>query len=152
MSLPDEEEFKPIYEHTFPLLKENVYEIISERTNDYNCIAWAAGETENRWWPNNPDFHWPDHAPNEETLDAFITCFQNLGYKICDTDKLESGFEKVALYIDENSKPTHASRQLPSGKWSSKLGPQHDIQHTYNGLDSVKYGTPVKILKRPTSD
>jgi len=38
--------------------------------------------------------------------------------------------EKVAIYVNNDGTPSHAARQLPSGDWVSKLGPNVDIEHT----------------------
>ncbi|MCI0637958.1 MAG: hypothetical protein L0Y72_23715 [Gemmataceae bacterium] len=37
--------------------------------------------------------------------------------------------------------PTHAARQLPTGRWSSKLGPSEDIEHDLHALEGEIYGT-----------
>ena len=42
---------------------------------------------------------------------------------------LEIGFEKVAIYSDAHG-PQHVARQLPDGKWTSKLGQQVDVEHS----------------------
>lgn len=72
----------------FPDLKNTVYEITSCPTSVYNCIAWAAGEAGSRpWWPRvNKQlywmgYYWPPGAPEEDTLAAFIRCFEILGTK-----------------------------------------------------------------------
>ena len=44
------------------------------------------------------------------TLDAFIQAFQSIGYEVCASDNLESGFQKIAIYADSTGKPTHAAR------------------------------------------
>jgi hypothetical protein len=54
----------------------------------------------------------------------------------------------VALYALEET-PTHASRQLSSGWWSSKLGPSIDIEHATPGaVAGGVYGEVVAILSR----
>jgi len=45
--------------------------------------------------------------------------------------------------------PTHAARQLPSGRWSSKLGPMEDIEHELQDVTGSVYGSVVLVLKRP---
>jgi hypothetical protein len=43
---------------------------------------------------------------------------------------------------------TRAARQLPNGKWTSKLGRWQDIEHELDGLVGAMYGTVRQILKR----
>ncbi len=43
---------------------------------------------------------------------------------------------------------TRAARQLPNGKWTSKLGRWQDIEHELDGLVGEMYGTVKQILKR----
>ena len=43
----------------------------------------------------------------------------------------------------------HAARQLVSGKWTSKLGPDEDIEHESPDSIAEWYGVAV-ILKRAT--
>jgi hypothetical protein len=45
--------------------------------------------------------------------------------------------------------PKHACRQLPSGRWASKLGPSEDIEHALYDLTGTAYGKVALIMKRP---
>lgn len=137
-------------EAVFPNLQGSSYGITSPATPDYNCIAWAAGDTARWWWPNPLFSYWPQGAPLEETLAAFVQAFATLGFIPCDDDTVESGFEKIAIYVNSQGKPTHAARQLPNGRWSSKLGKQVDIEHSLVGLTNSEYGSVARILKRPS--
>jgi hypothetical protein len=92
--------------------------------------------------------YWPEQAPREETLAAFVHAFETLGYSRCDSSEHEPGFEKVALYAREGT-PTHAARQLEDGKWTSKLGELEDIEHTLEGIAGSSYGEVAQILRRP---
>ncbi|MEK6705299.1 MAG: hypothetical protein AABZ06_05880 [Bdellovibrionota bacterium] len=74
--------------------------------------------------------------------------FERLGYACTDSREHEIGFDKVAIFVLDGA-VTHAARQLPSGKWSSKLGPNHDIEHTITGLDGHRYGAVAQVMKRP---
>ena len=135
----------------FPDLARTGYSITSPASADYNCIAWAAGVADEWWWPDpmgtNP---WPTGVRREESVAAFIELFQSFGYVPCPDDSLEAGFEKVALYALAGA-PKHAARQLASGRWTSKLGPLEDIEHSLDGLAGIWYGTVVQILRRPLS-
>ena len=47
------------------------------------------------------------------------------------------------------SEPKHAARQLPSGRWTSKLGFLEDIEHALHDLEGTEYGAVVLVMKRP---
>jgi hypothetical protein len=140
----------------FPNLNWDTFDEKSRATLRYNCIAFAAGDRLRRWWPNIDDHHWPsakEGVPQEETLEAFVAAFGTLkpGYLLCGGSALESGFEKVAIYVNPaTGKPSHAAHQLPNGRWESKLGRGIDIQHdSLEELDGPLYGTAVCFLSRP---
>lgn len=62
---------------------------------------------------------------------------------------IEVGFEKVAIYADDNDVPTHAARSLPHGVWSSKMGDGEDIEHTtLSVVEGRNYGKAKRFLKR----
>src|SRR4051812_32933617 len=110
----------------FPLLTAGNHRVTSPATSDYNCIAWAAGDTEH-WW--QPGIFWPTiAAPTAGDVQTLIQAYQSIGFELCADGLLESGFEKVALYGDFFWY-LHAARRLPSGKWTSKLGHDVDIEH-----------------------
>jgi hypothetical protein len=140
-------------EGDFPHLARSPYTVTSPSTPEYNCIAWAAGETERWWWPVAGFFaYWPPTIPLQETLDAFIKAFSTLGFIPCEDPHIEHGHEKIALYVDENGKPTHAARQLPNGRWTSKLGQSQDIEHELEGITGSVYGSVAQVLKRPIDE
>lgn len=130
----------------FPTLLSSPFEITSPRTKRYNCIAWAAGEEHVWWWPGGP--YWPDGIPKEESLEAFTQAYGRLGYAPCESEELEAGSEKVALYVGNDGRVLHAARQLQDGSWTSKLGEAWDIRHKLNGLEGEAYGRVARILKR----
>ena len=135
-------------EGLFPNLKSGGYKKTSEKSDRYNCIAWAAGNNRSWWWPDKLDFgYWPDGAPRANTVDACIKAFESIGYVICADGTPEHDFEKVAIYKKSN-KLTHAARQLENGKWSSKLGEDIDISHEIDGLDGGYYGDVCVLMKR----
>jgi hypothetical protein len=132
----------------FPKLQNDAYKITREPTGDYNCIGWAAGDSWNWWWPS-PDDYWPDDVPRVNTIENFILAFRTLGYERCDNGNFESQYEKVALYAIADV-PQHMARQLPSGMWVSKLGPQWDIQHAAaDSVENSEYGQIVLYMRRP---
>jgi hypothetical protein len=132
----------------FPHLAAEGFAETSPATEDYNCIAWAAGVTDGWWWPDaGYTSEWPEGAPRVESLDAFFAAFALLDFERCTDGELEPGCEKIALYA-VGPKPTHAARQLPDGSWTSKLGEYIDITHTLRGLESPKYGQVSGYMKR----
>jgi hypothetical protein len=132
----------------FPLLSTTNHRITSPPTRDYNCIAWAAGDVSAWWWPDDQDIaYWPDGVAREETIAAFVDAFRHLGFEICDDNNLEQGIEKIIIYAIKEQ-PTHAAKQLPNGRWSSKLGAEEDITHDLDALDGPAYGRPVKTMRR----
>lgn len=154
--MPDQY-LSPDLEAAFPNLRRGEYQKTSEDTVSYNCIAHAAEVDDLWWWPaEGPGIFWPSEVPKEETVESFVQAYAVLGYEVCESGNrdLESGFQKVALYVDEDGVPTHAARQLPSGEWTSKLGRSEDITHqTLEALESgennmLGYGSAALILKR----
>jgi hypothetical protein len=139
-------------ERLFPNLRGTGFRETSPMSRDYNCIAWAAGETDRWWWPvASPFAYWPAGVMRENRVESFIEAFRVLGYEPCDDDKLEKGSEKVAVYLDSNGKPTHMARQLSSGEWTSKLGELQDIVHpSLFALENSSHGRAVQILRRPS--
>ena len=140
-------------EQLFPGLATSAYLVTSPRDRQYNCIAWAAGDVANWWWPTTgpadaPRFG-PHGVPREETLTAFVLAFATLDFAPADNETLESGIEKVALFIDANGVPTRAARQLPTGRWTSKLGFSEDSEHDLRALEGDLYGTVALVLRRP---
>ncbi len=137
-------------ERDFPNLLTTGYEITSPDTIDYNCIAWAAEDNERWWWPDSQNIdYWPTGVPREVTINAFMQAYQTIGYQVCDRPNLEPGFQKIAIYADSAGKPTHCARQLPNGKWTSKLGQDEDIQHeTLEGLTGESYGNVACIMRK----
>ena len=130
----------------FPRLTEQNHRITSPATPDYNCIAWSVGEIEH-WW--QPGVYWPVASSEDDYgIGALERAFLSLGFEDCDNSGLESDCEKVALY-GGSLFYTHAARQLPNGKWTSKLGRSEDIQH--DAPDDVAgglYGEVVQFMKR----
>ena len=131
----------------FPRLTPGNHRITSPPTTDYNCIAWAAADTAN-WW--QPGRYWPTEASaGDYGIGVLAEAFKALGYAPCENDKLEEGFEKVALYGNQPFY-THAARQLSTGKWTSKLGGSEDIEHeTPEDVADGIYGPVVQLMKRP---
>ncbi len=135
----------------FPKLVDDSFQVTSGPDQAYNCIAWAAGVTHQRWWPseNADDAFWPEDVPRLCTLEAFQAAFAAVGYSVSESAESETGFEKIVLFADADGVPTHAARRLPHGRWTSKLGKAEDIEHDLRGLEGEIYGTVVLVMKRP---
>jgi hypothetical protein len=135
----------------FPGLQSSPFAVTSPADDKYNCIAWAANDLIHWWWPagDAPTKDWPHSVARELTLDAFNAAFATLGYVGGADESVESGMEKVALFADATGTPTHAARQLISGRWTSKLGEAEDIEHELRALEGEIYGSVAVILKRP---
>lgn len=140
----------------FPGLANGGYSITSPVDKTYNCIAFAAGDTRNWWWPLPPDVkevYWPPNVIRAETVTAFRAVFASLGFVECETAVVEAGIEKIALFADEQGTPLHAARQEPNGRWKSKLGEREDIEHALHDLEGEVYGSAVLLMKRsPAGD
>src|SRR5258706_6003834 len=96
----------------FPKLAKKDHLVISNYDACYNCIAFAAGITDKKYWPNwNPDYTWLDSIPHAETLDAFIKFYETFGYSGPSNGTFLEGVEKVAIFTDKSGKPTHAAKQ-----------------------------------------
>jgi hypothetical protein len=132
----------------FPAGVGSHFRITSVRTNAYNCVAWAAGKDDEWWWPQ-PNRYWPPTAPRfDDSLEAFVKMFETIGYGPCDVEELEAGFEKVAIYVDEDRAVQHVARQLPNGHWTSKLGEDEDVEHALRAVEGDCYGRVAQVLKR----
>lgn len=143
----------------FPGLDGSNHQTTSPVSRRYNCIAWAAGIDNLNVWPNGaaelqdePAITWPEGIRNDESIEAFVEYFASLGYALRAAPDYESGFLKIAVFT-KDGQTTHVSRQLPSQKWTSKMGWDGvDIEH--NDLECIaggQYGTASVFLKRPAA-
>lgn len=147
---------RAIFERLFPNLSGTQWSIKSPFDDSYQCIAWAACRTDQKWWPNLIGFYWPLDAPSDGSVDCFVQVFsKNFGYKSCDSAAFEFGYQKVTIYANDAG-VTHMARQHFLGKgWLSKAGDMEDIIHRYlvdiEGNMSpmaCKYGRVTQVLKR----
>lgn len=135
-----------LLERDFPRLRHSPWERTSPATDMYNCIAWAADDKEN-WW--DPEQYWPEDAPRECSVEAYVAAFATLGYEPCGLDvAFDTSYDRVVIYADDGG-PTHMARQLADGRWTSKCGYGQDITHTLDGLSGDMYGRPILALRRP---
>lgn len=131
-----------------------VVELKSPVDVGYNCIAWAGSDPSRWWWPIAG--YWPRGIKRELTLKAFEEAYRSIGFEVCHSEYYEEGFEKIAVYADEDKRPQHAARQLRSGRWTSKLGQGPDVEHDLHEIrgfvlhyDSMTdYGRVMLIMKK----
>jgi hypothetical protein len=135
----------------FPHLRRRLYRGTSVRSTTYNCFAWAVGETHRRWDPANPRSsrnYWPTESDSTGLQDA-VVAFETVGFHRVTEARARPGWQTIALYAAEDQL-THAARLLENGRWTSKLGPDIDIEHdTLEALGGGLYGEPAVILERP---
>jgi hypothetical protein len=138
-----------IIKREFPNL-ENNFNITSPMDPDYNCIAWAASNNDLWWWPDKQyTKFWPAEVERAETIDAFIKAYETIGYTVCADGKLEHGYDKIAIFVNDKNEPKHAARQLNNGHWTSKLGQAEDIEHfKVEGVEGSNYGRAAVFMKR----
>lgn len=130
------------------------FNVTSEATLQYNCFAWALGN-DSQWVDPTAEYsYWPECIPNYNTIDSVIELFRGAGYEPCNDGSLETGHEKIAVYV-KDGEPTHAARQLASGQWTSKLGRYEDIVHStpeeLQGNNHYSYGRVSLFMARPLS-
>ena len=132
-------------DNPFPLLTPDNHEVTSQPDVGYNCIAWAAQDT-NHWW--QPVVYWRLDVNRDECgIGELVTAFESLGYETCPNGDLEPDHIKVALY-GAGFLYTHAARQLDDGKWTSKLGKAEDIMHdSPEAVSGGIYGEVVQFMK-----
>ena len=121
-------------ERWFPSLRASDYSVTSPATTRYNCFAWALG-IDDRWI-----------EPDEDDPRRI---FSEAGFAEVSDAEADPATDKIALYADELG-VTHAARQLPNGRWTSKLGNWEDIEHADpDSLTGSLYGSLLLILSRP---
>jgi hypothetical protein len=135
----------------FVNLNPNDYEVTSPEAITYNCIAWAAGQSDAWWEPvRGPGYYWPEDAPWDDRVDSLVKVFQLLHFEVCESVVPEPGYEKIAIYGEDDAY-IHAARQIEGGRWTSKLGTHKDIAHTtLDGLagPDPAFGAVVVIMRR----
>lgn len=139
-------------ESLFPQLGSCAVKYTSDPTSEYNCIAWAAGDTADWWWPFGERSYWPVESSGVASVAEFVIGFSAIGYEPCADGDLQDGYEKVAIYA-VGDVVKHMARQLPSGAWTSKLGDEVDIEHErIEGLEGDLYGSVVQFMRRVVSE
>jgi hypothetical protein len=140
----------------FPHLRDWIK--TSEPTQDYNCVAHACDDN-TRWWDPLPPggYYWPDPKIGrdlEYTVDRYVALFEYRGYERCAGGEHIVGKDKIVIYADSHGIFEHVAKQLPNGKWTSKIDIREDITHdTPHALSDGGYGKPVVYMeKKVTKD
>lgn len=80
--------------------------------------------------------------------DHTVVEIRTVGFRLTDNPRPEDGVEKVALFV-KNEEVQHAARQLPDGRWTSKLGDGEDIAHNEVGaVEGQHYGQCQVFMAR----
>ena len=140
-------------EQDCPNLAQAGYKKTSDRNPNYNCVAWAVGDTTRYWYDVKiKGYYWPPGTPSADTLEGWIKLFEIHGYEQTDKADLEPEYERVAIYVTDDG-PEHVARQVASGAWSSKMGKGIDIEHpTLEAVESEIVGEVRVIMKRRCKD
>jgi hypothetical protein len=138
----------PHLELLFPALSASDYSRSSEADPAYNCFAFAVHDTKQYWQKVAVrGYYWP--LERDDRLEDWIEALRLHNFVVTDDWSLEADFEKVCIFVNDDGSPEHVSRQLASGKWTSKIGRLEDIEHsTLAGLEGREYGKSKVMLKR----
>jgi hypothetical protein len=133
----------------FPNLTDRNFIPRSPPTGEYNCVGWALHDQRNFIWPDERgQFAWPPDMASEDSVASLQRFFERIGFRVCNSLEYEQGFEKIAIYANQDG-PQHVARQLPTGSWTSKMGEQLDAEHpTTNVLTGPGMGYVVRTMKR----
>jgi len=141
------------WEAQFPQLQGR-YTKSSEVTKTYNCAAFAVGDDQNWWDPLPPKtYYWPIQLPpnisEAYAVASYIRAFETRGFRTCSDGSLEAGFEKIAIYGNRWGYFEHAARQLPDGRWISKIAEDEDITHDTVDLLLGEQPGDISYMARP---
>lgn len=105
----------------------------------YNCKAYAAGFSDK-------------YLLLRQSLDAEKAFFATqLAYRPVDSPVVEPGAECIAIYTKDGA-PSHVARQIPGGRWISKIGAYELLEHDLDDLTGdgeYEYGRVAQIMSRP---
>ena len=136
-----------LFINEFPNLYGEGFEIVEQPSPRYNCIAYAAGDTTEWWWPDGINY-WPPWATLDNRTESLEEVFAGLGYEQCNDGIPEEGYQKVALY-EIQSEFQHVAVQMPNGRWRSKMGQGPVIEHRNpESLSGGMYGDATAYMRR----
>lgn len=136
----------------FPRLATAHLVVTSPRAPDYNCLAFAVHDQTRRlspvlWDPERQLYPWPEGAPREDTVVAWAAALSTFGFETCSSSAAGEAWEKIAI-LAKGETAVHVARQLPNGKWTSKIGKWEDIEHDLLALEGERYGEVTQIMRR----
>lgn len=153
-----------------PSLEHDPYFYISsDKTLEYNCIAWAMGFND-RWVDHLPDYDkavkkwWPNGVKRGFHPNCLVKAFEAVGFELCNGDKYEEGYEKIVIYclrpfiipqfgICEPIAWTHAAKVLTENTYHSKMGDKFDIYHSSGNIFvGSSYGEIYTYMRRSILD
>jgi hypothetical protein len=137
------------WEGLYPNLHGDYIET-SPATGTYNCAAFAVGDDQNWWDPLPPNtYFWPKGVVRNYSVEAYVAAFETRGFSRCQDSSLDPKLEKIAIYANQWGFFEHAARQLPDGRWTSKMAEDEDIIHDdLQSLTGEHAGTPVYFMSR----
>lgn len=137
----------PENHENLPNLGQN-FRVVGKATHEYNCIVHSVG-LERGWFQPGVS----DKARPMSHMDDFYTAHGFQRAPGMDTAP-QDGVERVVVFgmRDETGQVvdvTHAVRQEPNGKWTSKLGTGPLIEHdTLSQVRGGSYGEPIAVYER----
>lgn len=126
------------------------YQITSEASLGYDCIAWALGQND-QIYDYRPGYLWPS-SRRDDRVESVVEIFEVCGFAGCADGNFESGWLKIVIYA-RNGMFKHVARLHDDGsRWLSKLGYDEDIEHeTPEALCGSSYGQVHCYMKRSIS-
>lgn len=130
------------------MLGPDNYEAVSDEDINYNCLAFALGDTHNWWEPTAMfGYYWPPGFPADVSVETVKKIIRLHGYVVEVDKNTRPSTEAIAIYA-KNHEWEHFAKYT-NGRWVSKLGDGHDISHaTLGALEGDYYGEVVLVLSR----
>lgn len=136
---------------SFPNSVKEPFCITSPEDANYNCVAWALGDT-NHWWEPDEDYIWLDGLDFDDRLQTLKHLFEHFGFEQIFQPDWTNKVEKIALYSNDGVFCSHVAKQTIDGNWTSKLGVSFDVTHTIETLEYGIYGHLAVILQKKQSN
>ena len=132
----------------FPSLFRTPFKVTSFPDDTYNCVAWAMHDNTN-WWEPHGQAYWPI-VDRDVSFTGYLKMFEAVGFERCSTGDPEEGYEKIAVFADQDGGFSHVARHKQLKFWTSKCGQADDISHHLESLEGDLYGQVKVFMKRRT--
>lgn len=138
----------------FPKLRPDNWARRSKANPRYNCLAFANGDDRHSWDPfqYGGRYYWPPGVNRDVNADTWEQIFLNKGFERTESREVESGFEKVAIYVSLTDLSANHVAMSDGHEWISKLGKGQDIMHAsldlLEGNEGDEYGLVDRILRK----